>query len=453
MIRIRYIAILLADDLTISNAHTLTIGGVISELGGARSLTKVGNGQLTLSSSNTFSGGLTVKNGTVAVSATSKLGTGMVTLGDTTGANPASIIGSRTVTNNITVAAGSSGAKTLRCSGSSTITFSGRIILNGDLTASSFNTGGSTTLSGVISGPGAVTVTAQNATNIVVLGNTNTFAGGVTLTSGTLLLGNDAALGTGALAISSGTTLASSSNSTIAPTNPTVVNGNFTLSQAAGGTGALTLSGPMNLGTAVRTITVTNANSIISGVISGAAGLTKAGPGMLTLNGANTYTGATVVTNSGALLVNGSLGNGAVTVKGGKLGGTGTISGAVTVSSGATLVPGNEAVGTLNISNTLTLATGSTTLIEIDKANGTNDAVKGLTAITYGGTLTVTNLGGTFIGGESYKLFSATNLQPRQLLGHQPAAFERRPELGLDAHQWDALGQRRPCHHAHEPLV
>jgi autotransporter-associated beta strand protein len=403
--------ILLADELTISNAHTLTISGVISELGGARSVTKVGSGQLTLSSSNTFSGGLTINSGTVAVSAASKLGTGMVTLGDTTGANSASIIGSRTVTNTITVAAGSSGTKTLRCSGSSTITFSGRILLNGDLTASSFNTGGSTTLSGVISGPGAVTVTAQNATNIVVLGNANTFGGGVTLASGTLLLGSDDALGTGALLISNGTTLGPNGDSAVAPANPIAVNGNCTLAQAASGTGAITLSGPIDLGVATRTITVTSSNAAISGVISGGS-LIKAGPGTLTLNGTNTYTGATVVTNSGALVVNGALGSGEVTVKGGTLGGTGTIGGTVTVSSGATLAPGSGAVGNLSVSNTLTLAAGSTTLMEIDKANGTNDTVKGITALTYGGTLAVTNLSGTFNGGESYKLFSATTYKP-----------------------------------------
>ena len=39
----------------------------------------------------------------------------------------------------------------------------------------------------------------------------------------------------------------------------------------------------------------------------------------------------------------------------------------------------------------------------------TCDRVAGMPALTYGGTLTVTNLGGTFALGQSYQLFSAVN--------------------------------------------
>ncbi len=81
--------------------------------------------------------------------------------------------------------------------------------------------------------------------------------------------------------------------------------GNYTL---AGGAGpfALTLAG------ATPTIT-TNVNGTISAAIAGGAGLTKSGSGVLTLSGANTYTGGTVI-SSGTLVadVNGNLGSSAL---------------------------------------------------------------------------------------------------------------------------------------------
>jgi hypothetical protein len=58
----------------------------------------------------------------------------------------------------------------------------------------------------------------------------------------------------------------------------------------------------------------------------------------------------------------------------------------------------------LTINNTLTLA--GDTLIEVDKANGTNDQVVA-TSVSYGGTLTATNLAGVLSAGDSFTIFSA----------------------------------------------
>jgi uncharacterized protein with beta-barrel porin domain len=106
--------------------------------------------------------------------------------------------------------------------------------------------------------------------------------------------------------------------------------------------------------------------------------------------------------NAGALLVNGSLGSAPVTVSGGTLGGVGVIGGPVSVGTGSRLAPGAP-LGTLTISNTLTLA--GNTLVSV--SSGANGAVAGLTSVGYGGTLTVTNLGGDFHVGSTFKLFTA----------------------------------------------
>ena len=143
----------------------------------------------------------------------------------------------------------------------------------------------------------------------------------------------------------------------------------------------------------------------------GANTITKVGTGNWTLSGASTYTGGTVV-NGGRLTVNNVSGSGTgtstVTVNSGAtLAGTGIISGAITINSGATNAPGNGGIGTLTGKSSVFLAAGSTTHIEINQTAGTQDLLDASAALTYGGTLIVTNLGGTLVAGDSFKIFDA----------------------------------------------
>jgi autotransporter-associated beta strand protein len=136
---------------------------------------------------------------------------------------------------------------------------------------------GNVTISGTVAtGTGNLT---KSGTGILTLGGANTYSGGTFLNAGTILAGNNAALGTGTLTIAGGT-LASSSATARTLANTIVMNGNVTLGQAAGGTGALTL-GNVDLGTATRTVTVNNASDIISGVISGTGGVNEGGDGYI----------------------------------------------------------------------------------------------------------------------------------------------------------------------------
>ena len=96
----------------------------------------------------------------------------------------------------------------------------------------------------------------------------------------------------------------------------------------------------------------------------------------------------------------------------GLFGGTGTLTGPLVIVSGATLAPTLATgpatpIGTLTVNNALTNLPGSTTFLQISQAAGTNDQITGLTSVSFGGTLSVTNIAGTFVGGESYQLFSA----------------------------------------------
>ncbi len=129
------------------------------------------------------------------------------------------------------------------------------------------------------------------------------------------------------------------------------------------------------------------------------------GTGILTLGGANPYSGGMVVSN-GTLLVNGSLASPVTVASAGTLGGSGALNGAVTVSG--TLAPGINAIGKLTVNNTLTLAGSTVMKLSRTGALLTNDLVVVSGTLTRGGTLTVTNLGSSALqAGDSFTLFTA----------------------------------------------
>ena len=156
-------------------------------------------------------------------------------------------------------------------------------------------------------------------------------------------------------------------------------------------------------------LTVASAvTATVGSTLTGSAGLTKAGNGTLSLSGANTYTGPTTII-AGALLVSGSLPTNTVTVTaGGTLGGSGVIGGAVKVQAGAALSPG-PGLSMLTISNTLDLASGSQTYVEVNAGTGGRDQVVGLSSVSYGGTLVVSNVAGMVTNRQTFQLFSAAS--------------------------------------------
>lgn len=111
----------------------------------------------------------------------------------------------------------------------------------------------------------------------------------------------------------------------------------------------------------------------LSGTLSGSGGVIKTGGGTLWLNGNNSYSGNTSVSN-GSLRVNGvSSGTGMLTVySNASLGGTGSLR-SVTLANGGHLSPGNS-IGTLTVSN-LTLTTGSLFDFELAATNASDKVV------------------------------------------------------------------------------
>ena len=113
--------------------------------------------------------------------------------------------------------------------------------------------------------------------------------------------------------------------------------------------------------------------------------LIKSGAGSLTLNGANTYRGATTV-NGGRLNVNGSLASRVTVNNSGSLGGTGRVGGLI-ANAGATVAPGNS-IGTLQVDGNVTFEQGSTYAVELSTAHSDRLLVSGATVLN-GGVVTL----------------------------------------------------------------
>ena len=304
------------------------------------------------------------------------------------------------------------------------------------LTAANTFTGGTIVSNGVLqlSGGGGATGTLVNSP-VTVYG-----VGQLWLNTGDALGYNYLAART--LTLSSGGTMREvSANSETLGRPITMTNGIITANAGAGNPGATVLGDCYNLFNATAVVTTSpNTTNYISlpagcnfalrgGSFSNAAGsflivngklvgwngsssygLAKAGAGTMILNSNNTYTGVTTVTG-GNLQVNGSIAGGAVTVANATLSGTGTIGGATTILTGGALQIG-PAISTLTINNSLALNSGSTTFLKISKTGGilANDAIVGMTAMTYGGTLTISNATSDATPlalGDSFTLFPA----------------------------------------------
>jgi hypothetical protein len=181
------------------------------------------------------------------------------------------------------------------------------------------------------------------------------------------------------------------------------------------------LSGGGNVTLANGTLIINQASSsIYAGMLNGSGEVIKTNSGVLNLAGVWSCTGITRV-SGGSLQVNGTLCGSSIVVGGAMLGGTGVISGPVAIESGGIFSPG-PGLGTLTVSNSLSLAENSTTSIQIDSTRRLASMAVGLSHVTYGGLLLVSDISGTqtLATGQSFRIFSASSASG-QFSGIQPS--------------------------------
>lgn len=153
----------------------------------------------------------------------------------------------------------------------------------------------------------------------------------------------------------------------------------------------------------------TFAGAIMNGVNGAATHVTKTGSGTLTLSGASSYTGNTLI-NAGRLHLTGSLGTTATAMaSGATLSGTGSIGGLVTAQTGSTLSPGTSTgtTGTLTAAAGLSLNAGSNVTFDLrGTLAGPHDKIAVTTGnLTLATSLNVTlNLLDSFLQSGTYHL-------------------------------------------------
>lgn len=279
------------------NGGTLTLSTTNSMNGGSQAL-NVSSGSATLSAAQSYGGGTTVSGGTLNANIAGALGSGNVLIngGTFTESTTNALTGAQSFTL-------SSGSATLNrannYSGGST--FSG-----GTLTVSIARALGSgdVLVNGGTFAPTAANVFGSGATpsskltvssGTATLASSNDHTGGVSLNGGTLNINNAGALGSGTLTLIGGTF----DNSTGAAITVSTNN-----AQSWGGAFTFTGTQNLNLGTGAVTLTsnakatVTGAAAILTvgGVIDDGINsfdFSKAGSGIILLNGASTFGGAT----------------------------------------------------------------------------------------------------------------------------------------------------------------
>ncbi|TCH99805.1 hypothetical protein EJV46_03810 [Roseococcus sp. SYP-B2431] len=376
---------------------TLALTGVISGSGG---LGSNGPGTLVLTGANTYSGDTELNAGITQIAADDALGSG-----------------ARLYING--------GA--LRTTASLTMT---RAIELQTLAGSNLtpDAGTTLTLAGAVSGRGLI----MSGAGTLVLTGANSY-GDTIISSGTLRVGNGGATGTlGSGAVTNDAALIFNRTGTLAVVG--AISGTGTLEQAGTGTtiltgantysGATTISGgtlqvgnggsegSLGSGAVVNSSLLTFNRSddalVVANAISGSGGLRQAGSGVVTLSGANTYSGGTAI-DAGILAIGdiGALGSGAVTFGGGALRSnvTGSLSNTLAVIGAPTATISAAAGQTLTLTGALVasstaLVFGSATDSGVVAA-GFGSATQGSPAVSLrvaGGTLRVdSNAFGTLL--------------------------------------------------------
>ncbi len=153
--------------------------------------------------------------------------------------------------------------------------------------------------SGSITGAGSV---AKIGTGLVTMNLSNTFSGGVALSSGRMRVANNNAFGSGTISFSGGTL---SSDSTTARTLPNAATISIitTLGHATDN-GLLTISGPVDFSGAARTL-ITDSDVVFAGGANNGRIGSKRGAATLTIKGTVDYNGASDV-QDGTLIFDGA---------------------------------------------------------------------------------------------------------------------------------------------------
>ncbi|MGB2092236.1 MAG: beta strand repeat-containing protein, partial [Akkermansiaceae bacterium] len=382
---------------------TLTLSGnIYNGAGGGSGITKVGDGTLILSGTNTYNGETRVKAGTLKLSGGSAIEDERNVFVDTNG----------------TLDLNDSNETIHKLTGSGTVDNTAA----GTATLIVGSSGGNATFDGTITDTGAALKFRKIGSGTQTLTAASSYQGGTDIYEGTIVASHSSALGTGQVYM--GVTNGVTQTLAIGADGVNIANSFFMQNSGSDheikldltGTNSATLSGNMtNQITSVgRWDFIVGADDTltVSGVLkngsAGGSGIDKDGAGTLVLSGANTYKGATRVNEGTLSLATGysHSGTGAYTVQGGTLkiaDGVDISTHAMTINSGGVISPGNSP-GTA-ITGSQTWNDGGAYLWEVNDSGGTKGDDPGWDWLDITGTL---ELGSLSAGGFTIDIDSLT---------------------------------------------
>jgi fibronectin-binding autotransporter adhesin len=408
---INIVAAVAPNSMTVNNTSEQYIfdGAGIST---PSSLTKAGSNELDFTSpGNNFTGPVSIQAGILSIGVGGSFGS----LG-----NPSSITNNGVLQVNMS-ANGAAFNAPISGSGSINITGGGASVA---MSATNSYAGGTTIGSGCQLSISKSYALGSGRVNILTGGRlgVNTPVGSMTVTNSIIVSGNYVSPGGALYVNTSGNNVIWSGPVTIGAGNDGIVNQiravntnvRMNFSNTVLGTNELLECTAGNIaGDATSVITFNNTVSLGSGgslLVDGLAVVVLAGN--TNVWGGGTTVGLTgnssyVSSSTATLLVNGKLNGGMLEVENAAtLGGSGTILDPVIVDG--TLAPGSSGIGTLTVNNTVALNSDCTNVMELNRTNAQNADLLSASSVTFGGALTVNNIGPALQGGDTFHLFSGT---------------------------------------------
>ena len=439
-----------SGTLTIdTGGSSYSFGGDIVAAFGNVAIAKAGAGTQTLSGNNTYNAPTTISGGKILLSGSGTLGASGAAL--TLSGGTLDLGGSSQTKGNLSITAAAASGNTLE---------------NGTITATNFLanfSSGTAVVTANLNGDAAL---SKQGAGTLVLSGANTYGGLSTLGVGTVVvhsvnsvsvpapagsssLGVPSSAANGILSIGAGGSSATLVyTGTVSETSDRTINlagssGGATIDQS--GAAALKFAGDVTAtGDGNKTLTLTGSASgtgEIAGGIPNHAGrvtlLSKTGTGTWTLSGTNTYSGSTTISggtlalsgegaigsstsitiSAGASLSSAGRTDGTLALGSGQvLSGPGSIAGHLANAAGS-VAPGSG-LGTLSITGDFSQGASGVLNIEVS-GSSSFDALRVTGSGSLGGTLNVTNLGGSYAIGSVLTVatfaarsgaFAATNL-------------------------------------------
>jgi len=333
-----------SGSVDIATGVTLTAGdsndkALTGEINGSGNFTKTGSGILTLTGTNNLSGTFTLDQGQVNINTGGSLAASTISISNGTVLE-------------VNVAGLSSGA---------TVTVTGTLDINEDNTILKLNGTGATDIAAgkvlTVTSSSGYTGRFKGLGQLAFSGGTttlrasNSHSGGTNISSGTILIEDDTAVGSGKITLRGGK-LASSSTDSRSLDEDLDIQGTVEIGDTTN-SGEMTFSGTNRL---TNDTVLTNESNVNIAALTGSSSLSKRGSGVLTLTGDSSFTGDTTI-SSGKLKITGRIGS------------SGTYSGAVVNSGELEINSSNDQVLTGIISGSGSFIKAGTSVVTLSGTN------------------------------------------------------------------------------------